>query len=84
MGQCWDQIPEDPVFDVANLSTKKKFELYNQGIVLIKDIPDEVKLSDKQRIQVEGVKNNTSYVDSFFSYLTVPYTICQKRAYIIH
>ena len=64
MGQCWNHIPKDAVFDVGNLHTKKKFELYNQGIILIKDIPDEFELSDKQRMQVEGVKNNTSYVDS--------------------
>ena len=63
MGQCWDHIPENTVFNIGNLSTKKKFELYDQGIVLIKDIPDEFELSDKQRLQVEGVKNNTSYVD---------------------
>ena len=64
MGQCWGHIPEDAVFDVGNLRTKKKFELYDQGVILIKDIPDEFDLSDKQRMQVEGVKNNTSYVDS--------------------
>ena len=64
MGQCWGHIPEDSIFDVGNLRTKKKFELYDQGIVLIKDIPDAFELSDKQRMQVEGVKNNTSYVDS--------------------
>ena len=49
MGQCWGHITEDTVFDVGNLRTKKKFELYDQGIVLIKDIPDEFELSDKAK-----------------------------------
>ena len=49
MGQCWGHITEDTVFDVGNFRTKKKFELYDQGIVLIKDIPDEFELSDKAK-----------------------------------
>lgn len=46
-----ENLPEDSVFDVYRLLKKKKVELYKQGIVKISDIPESVKLNDKQQIQ---------------------------------
>jgi hypothetical protein len=63
MGYCWKEVPKDAVFDIHNLRINKKFELYDQGIVLIKDIPEDAPLTEKQLMQVTGVKNNTSHID---------------------
>ncbi len=62
-GHCWSHIPDDSVFDVSNLKSPKKFELYGKGIILIKDIPDDYPLSSKQRIQINSHINNTSVID---------------------
>ncbi|MBN8701647.1 MAG: DUF2779 domain-containing protein [Bacteroidetes bacterium] len=52
-GHCWKHIPEYSVFDIANLRGNKKFELYYQGILDIKEIPKDAKLNEKQWQQIE-------------------------------
>ena len=54
-GNCWKHIPENSVFDIANLRTNKKFELYNQGIVAYHQIDlESATLTDSQRLQVQS------------------------------
>ncbi|MEK6885598.1 MAG: DUF2779 domain-containing protein [Nanoarchaeota archaeon] len=48
--ECWKDIPENSVFDLY-YGNKKALELFEKGIVLMKDIPNEYKLGDKQIIQ---------------------------------
>ena len=62
MSHCWQHIPEDSVFDLR-YGRSKKWSLYNQGIVLMKDIPDDFKLSKTQTMQVRGIKENYTYQD---------------------
>ena len=38
MGTCWKHIPEYSVFDISSLHKKKKFDLYNQGIITLDQI----------------------------------------------
>jgi len=64
MGHCWKHIPENSVFEVANLKADKKMKLYNSGILAIKDIPDDYKLNAKQKMQVDGVKHNYSHINA--------------------
>ncbi len=61
-GYCWKDIPEYSVFDIQNMRGKD-FELYNMGIVEIKDIPKDFKLNDKQLIEVNSYLENTDYID---------------------
>jgi hypothetical protein len=56
IGYCWKHIPEYSVFDLSRIG-KKAFELYKQGIINIKDIPDDVNLSTNQIIE------KTSFID---------------------
>jgi len=63
MGHCWKHIPENSVFEISNLRAHKKMALYNSGILSIKDIPDSFKLGKSQKIQVDGVKYNSSHLD---------------------
>ena len=62
---CGKHLPKPSVFDVAGLSAKKAYELYHSGVVSFEDIiQKKVKLSDKQRFQVEHfVKNSSVYID---------------------
>jgi hypothetical protein len=47
---CWKDIPENSVFNLYRLG-KRAFELYEQGVILIEDIPETFELNDKQTIQ---------------------------------
>jgi len=60
-GYCWQHIPEDSVFDLRQRGARP-FDLYNQGILLMKDIPlDQV--SGKQLMQVEAFLEQKEFID---------------------
>lgn len=59
---CWSHIPSYSIFNVARLG-KKAFSLHDRGIVNIKDIPDDFKLSEGQRLQVNAEKHNIEILD---------------------
>jgi len=63
-GHCWKHIPEYSVFDISGLGTKKKFELYEQGNVELKNIPDDFPMSDKQWMQVKNEIDQNSVIDT--------------------
>jgi hypothetical protein len=50
---CWGMSLTIQYSDIAGLHKKKMFELYNDGIVRLEDIPNDYKLNDAQRLQVE-------------------------------
>ena len=53
-GYCWQHIPEYSVFNISGLAVNKKFDLYNDGIINIEDVPDDFHLSYGQRLQVDS------------------------------
>ena len=55
--EFYDSLPEENVFQLYNIHKKKAMELYQKGIIKIKDIPNNFKLTDKQTVQ----KNCTDY-----------------------
>lgn len=59
---CWDFLPENSVFDLRGGKTKQ-FSLYEQGILYIKDIPDDIRLSRQQQIQKECVITGKTHVE---------------------
>jgi len=59
---CWDHLPEHNIFTLY-YGGKKSFEMYNSGIVTVREIPDGYKLNGKQRIQQACVASGESYVD---------------------
>ncbi len=62
MHHCWKHIPENSVFNLP-YARGKDWELYESGILELSSIPDEIDLSHRQKLQVEGIKNGSSYVD---------------------
>ncbi len=60
--ECRDFLPENNVFSLY-YGGKKSLELFNSGILAIKDIPDSFKLSDKQYIQKMCEISGNPYVD---------------------
>jgi hypothetical protein len=64
MGHCWKKVPDYSVFNIARLSADKKFELLENNILHLKDIPETFPLNDKQWMQVQSEKNNETFIDS--------------------
>jgi hypothetical protein len=60
--ECWGFLPENSIFDLRGGKTKQ-FSLYDQGIISIKDIPNDVRLSRQQQIQKECVITGTTHVE---------------------
>ncbi len=75
-GICWAHIPEHSVFELYHAG-QKSFQLYEAGIMRIKRIPSDVRLSASQEIQVGAVKSGRPYIDregisAFLSLLKYP------------
>ncbi|MCK4816979.1 DUF2779 domain-containing protein, partial [bacterium] len=62
-GQCWSFLPDNDVFHLYWLGKRKKFELLEEGIKSIGEIPDSYELSEKQIIQKDCIQNNCAYID---------------------
>jgi len=60
--ECWGFLPENSVFDLRGGKTKQ-FSLWEQGIISIKDIPDNILLSRQQQIQKRCVITGNVHVD---------------------
>lgn len=60
---CWAHVPEEgSVFQLTH-ARGKDWELYESGILLLKDIPEDEPLSTKQRLQVDGAKHGTTTIE---------------------
>lgn len=62
MHHCWQHIPQQSVFELFS-PRGKDWALYESGITLLEDVPEDAVLSHRQKLQVEGVKFNQSYID---------------------
>lgn len=60
--ECWAFLPENSIFELRGGKTKQ-FSLYEQGIMSIKDIPDDIPLSRQQQIQKECVITGAAHVE---------------------
>jgi hypothetical protein len=64
MDHCWQHIPEDSVFDLRGHGAgARSFELYEQGILHLKDIPDDFYLNSSQTLQVQCHKSGEAHID---------------------
>jgi len=75
--ECWKGVPENSVFDFYRMLSKKKFELYNSGTVKLNEVPDSVKLNDKQNIQrllaeQGGIHKDETQIKNFLDHLEYP------------
>lgn len=60
---CWTEDIAGSIHRVGRLNDKKRHQLMDQGIQLIKDIPPNFDLSTNQQIEVTSTKNNDVHVD---------------------
>ena len=62
MGTCWKHIPDYSVFNLTR-ARNKSWNLYEQGILNIEDIPDGFRLSGSQQLQVSVEKSGETFID---------------------
>lgn len=60
---CHPILPEYSIYDIAMASDNTKKKLKEDGILDIKDVPENFKLSAKQKKQVEVAKQEKIYAD---------------------
>ncbi|MCK4758067.1 MAG: DUF2779 domain-containing protein [Thermoplasmata archaeon] len=61
MHECWSDIPKLSIFNIP--SYRKKWELYDQGIVLLNDIPDVTALNHNQETFIRSYKMREPVID---------------------
>jgi len=59
---CRLHLPENNVFELFN-ARGKEWKLYEQGILLLQEVPDDFPLEHRQVLQVRGIKYNEQYLD---------------------
>ena len=66
MNICWSHIPANSVFEIASLERDRKFQMYQRGILLQKDIPvDEYPLfNPNQLLQIKSTISQKSSIHS--------------------
>ncbi|MBS4068403.1 MAG: DUF2779 domain-containing protein [Sulfurimonas sp.] len=77
---CWRvqrSIPDFSIFNIFNLGSKKQIELYEKGIVDIKDVPYSFAMTANQKQAVENYKSteihvNEEAIKEFVDTLTYP------------
>lgn len=62
MTDCWEFLPQHSVFTL-HYGGKKTYELFDNGILAIEDIPDSFALNAKQLIQKNCIATGEAFVD---------------------
>ncbi|MFA5015141.1 MAG: DUF2779 domain-containing protein, partial [Actinomycetota bacterium] len=60
--RCWKFLPDNNIFNLYG-NKDKAIELYSEGILSIKDIPDRYDLNLKQQIQLECARTEKTKID---------------------
>ncbi|MEM8487893.1 MAG: DUF2779 domain-containing protein [Bacteroidota bacterium] len=60
---CWKDIPDGSIYQIPRLSAKNKDVLVSRNVLLAKDVPEDVKISDKQRAYVNLQRSGKSATD---------------------
>jgi hypothetical protein len=60
---CRKHIPDYSIFDFSGMHLSKKYELYNEGILNLDDIPADYPLNKSNKIQLDVFKSGESLVD---------------------
>lgn len=65
---CWSYLPPDNVFELY-YGGKKSWKLFEQGILSIKDIPQDFKLNPKQQIQKQSLISEHTDKENILKFL---------------
>lgn len=60
---CRKHIPENSVFDLSGVHLNKKYDFYRDGIIRLEDVPEDAKLSQAARLQLDVYKSKKDIID---------------------
>jgi hypothetical protein len=60
---CHPGLPDFSIYDIPRLTSIKKRQLLEDGILFAKDIPLSFDLNDKQRLVADCARTNTEHID---------------------
>jgi hypothetical protein len=60
---CRKHIPENSIFEFSGMHLAKKYELYREGIINLRDIPEEFPLNKNNKLQLDVFKSGKPMVD---------------------
>lgn len=63
LDEFMDSLPENNIFEFYRMLKKKKVELYKEGQIKMTDVPESVKLNDKQKIQRRLAFDGGKHID---------------------
>ncbi|MCX6994073.1 MAG: DUF2779 domain-containing protein [Kiritimatiellaeota bacterium] len=63
MDACWSFLPKDNIFELYQIGNKK-FDLFENGIIKIKDIPQDFKFTKYQAVQVKSLRTHRPHIDA--------------------
>ena len=61
---CRKHIPENSIFDFSGMHLNKKYELYQDGIIKLDDVPDNYPLNKNNKLQLDVYKSDKPVIDS--------------------
>ena len=71
---CWDFLPEGSVFELYYIRKKNAFELLDQGIAKMGELPPSFKITNKQKIQLKRTLHvEKEKIKGFLEGLQEPY-----------
>ncbi len=60
---CRKHIPEDSIFDFSGMHLSKKYELYQDGIISLDDVPDDYPLNKNNKLQLDVYNSGKTVID---------------------
>jgi hypothetical protein len=60
--RCWEHVPEESVFTLNRFGAKA-WDLVGRGILGLRDLPPETRLTERQRLQVATARAQRAHVD---------------------
>ena len=61
--ECWKDVPEGSIFEFFRMFKTKCFNLHDKGIVCLNEVPEDIKLNDKQKIQRRLAFDGGKHID---------------------
>jgi len=60
---CWAHVPSPSVFELHRLGSKMKFDLYYSGVLRLEDLPRDMGLNKRQKMQVDAEVSGRTFLD---------------------
>lgn len=60
---CFENLPKNSILNLARMRKERRFELFRQGVTTTSEIPEGIRFSRYQEIQIEAERDGKAVVD---------------------